>query len=197
VDELPKIDELLRDAGFQFRLDEELRHTSVRLMPDRERMAMASLAALSFHPDGKIPAECREHRMTHLSKRLSADLVAMNRAEAWTAMDVDVVKAAVEQRRELKRQLDAAGELSRVKHLGVCWQASYLVALSHMIAKKTGWPRGRILKAVTELVAGVLHAANVQIWFEEARLRDLLRSAIEQFEGDPRHNSLMQKLIAR
>jgi len=192
VDKLPAVDKLLHDAGFQLRLDEALRGSSVRLLPDLP--TLVTLAALSFHPDGKKPAEARELGMTHLSKKLTSQLTAMDRVREHTTIDVDEVKKAVELRRELNRQLNAAGELSHVKHLGVYWQPFYLVRLSRLIAKKTGWPPRRVLKAVTELVRAVLHAANVQIWFHEPRLRDLLRSAMQDFERDPRHSYLMKHI---
>jgi hypothetical protein len=195
VDRLPKIDSLLRDPGFQLRLEEQLRQSSaLRLLPEPNLLAMTSLAILSFHPDGRIPARERAGRMNGLSNRLRRELSAMTRSEAWAAMDPDVVKEAVQQQRDLKRQQIAAVELSHVKHLGVCWQGAYLVVLSRAITKSTGWDNARVLKTVVELVAAVLHAANVQIWFDEVRLRDLLRSAIYDFEADDRHNYLLQRL---
>jgi hypothetical protein len=192
VHELPAVDKVLHDVGFQLRLDEALRGSSVRMLPNLP--LLATLAALSFHPDGKIAAEFREWRMTHLSKQLATELAAIDRVEACVTMDVDKAKQAVELRRELKRQFGAVTELSSVKHLGVCWQGFYLARLSREIAQQTGWAPRRVLKAVTELVAAVLHAAKVQIWFDEPRLRDLLRSAIQEFERDPRHAYLLERL---
>lgn len=193
VHELPKIDDLFGDIGFRLRVEHELNHSTIARELGREfpLAHLVSWAMLSFHPDGKIPARCRELGMNDLSKRLLQQVEAVDLIER---LDVDEAKRTVSERRELSRRLDAANELAYVKHFGVGWQAVYLLILSTLIAKRTGWNQRRVLQAVTEFVRIALYASETRLWFNEKELRDLVRTAMKNFERDPRHTYLLQRI---
>lgn len=85
-----------------------------------------------------------------------------------------------------------------MKHFGVQWQSYYLVRLAVEIGKRTNWDRRRCLTAVTDLVRATLRAVNVTEWYDwrqgPGRLREILRSAIKDFERDPRHKHLLDHI---
>jgi hypothetical protein len=197
VDELPPVDELVKDYWFQSRFRSEVNQSSIAKELVRQGFRLAPLvtqALLSFHRDGREPIEARDLGMEHKKKRLLLDLAAAEVLER--SADMEVAKLAAKHRHKMKRQLKNVDGLSYTKHFGVTWQAIWLVILEKQISKRTGWDHGKVMKAVEVLVAIALRSANVQIWFDESRLRELLRSAIAKFENDPGGARLLNRLDA-
>jgi hypothetical protein len=197
LDELPPVHELTKDYWFQSRFRSEVERSPIAKQLLREGFRLDGLvtqALLSFHRDGQLSAKVRALGMEHQRKQLAAELATLGAVERNVA-DVEVAKQAAQLRRETKRRLDAADELSGTKHFGVTWQALWLVILKKQIAARTGWERRKVVKAVEALVTIALRSANVQVWFgRRERLRELIASAIADFENDPRHAHQLRQL---
>jgi hypothetical protein len=197
LDELPPVDELTKDHWFRSRFQSEVERSAIAKELLREGFRLDGLvtqALLSFHRDGRVPIDARALGMEHRKKRLTRDLAALGAVERNVG-DVEVAARSVQLRHEMNRQRAAAQELSYTKHFGVTWQAIWLVILKKQIVVRTGWERRKVVKAVEALVTIALRSANVQVWFgRRERLRELITSAIADFENDPRHAYQLRQL---
>jgi hypothetical protein len=191
--DLPPIDELTKDHWFLSRFQSEVEGSDIakQLLQEGFRLDhLVTQALLSFHRDGKKPAEARGLGMKCLAKRSGRDLRAIEQATTGIS-DVELLKQSGLLKRELKHKLDEATKLSKVKHFGVTWQAIWLVILKKQIAARTGWEPRKVMKAIEALVTIAMRCANVQPWFGrkgERRLGELIASSITDFENDQRHD---------
>jgi hypothetical protein len=198
VAELPTIPELYRDVSFKLRVEYSIQHSSVARELGREFQipTLITWALAAFHPDGKKLADWRALRMENEQKSGKSELDRLNRIEAGQLIGVEEAKRVNAYRHEVMQRLGDASALSKTKHLGVTWQAVWLVLLETVIGKKTGWTDQEVMTAVAEFVTIALRASRTRLWFEEKRLRDILRSAIEHFKQHPSNRLLLLQIKA-
>jgi hypothetical protein len=194
VDELPPIDELWQDVGFKLRLEYELQRSVVvrQLSPEFKIRTLVTWALFSFHPDGKKPAELRALRMETEHKNAMSELSRLGRIEM--SQGVEDAKQVAAYRHEVNHRVSVSATLGKTKHFGVTWQAIWLVLLETVVGRKTGWTDQEVMSAVTEFVTIALKASRTRVWFEENRLRDMLRLAMKHFREHPSNQLQLLKI---